>query len=149
MDHLGVEVESTDQVDAASQRLTGEGMETLVENGTTCCYALQDNVWVHGPEAARSRPALAKQPDVPTDRAQRPGVRALTLGCEAALAVRAAVRADPCGRPQLPARRAGRRAGPGVEQRVGVFLPAPVFVHVDPPSRVTRTFAVLDHPSRR
>jgi hypothetical protein len=31
MDHLGGEVESTDQVDAASQRLTGEGMETLVE----------------------------------------------------------------------------------------------------------------------
>jgi hypothetical protein len=49
MDHLGVEVESTDEVDAASKRLTGEGMETLVENGTTCCYALQDKVWVHGP----------------------------------------------------------------------------------------------------
>jgi catechol 2,3-dioxygenase-like lactoylglutathione lyase family enzyme len=49
MDHLGVEVESTEDVDAASKRLTGEGMETLVENGTTCCYALQDKVWVHGP----------------------------------------------------------------------------------------------------
>ena len=22
---------------------------TLVENGTTCCYAQQDKVWVHGP----------------------------------------------------------------------------------------------------
>jgi catechol 2,3-dioxygenase-like lactoylglutathione lyase family enzyme len=49
MDHLGVEVESTEDVDAASKRLTGEGMETLAENGTTCCYALQDKVWVHGP----------------------------------------------------------------------------------------------------
>jgi catechol 2,3-dioxygenase-like lactoylglutathione lyase family enzyme len=49
MDHLGVEVESAEQVDEASKRLTGEGMETLVENGTTCCYALQDKVWVHGP----------------------------------------------------------------------------------------------------
>ncbi|QYN19651.1 ArsI/CadI family heavy metal resistance metalloenzyme [Amycolatopsis sp. DSM 110486] len=49
MDHLGVEVESTEEVDAASKRLTGEGMDTLVENGTTCCYALQDKVWVHGP----------------------------------------------------------------------------------------------------
>jgi catechol 2,3-dioxygenase-like lactoylglutathione lyase family enzyme len=49
MDHLGVEVESTEEVNAASKRLTGEGMETLVENGTTCCYALQDKVWVHGP----------------------------------------------------------------------------------------------------
>ena len=49
LDHLGVEVESTGEVDATSERLTGEGMETLVENGTTCCYALQDKVWVHGP----------------------------------------------------------------------------------------------------
>ncbi len=24
-------------------------MGTLVENGTTCCYAQQDKVWVHGP----------------------------------------------------------------------------------------------------
>ncbi|AOS64242.1 ArsI/CadI family heavy metal resistance metalloenzyme [Actinoalloteichus hymeniacidonis] len=49
MDHLGIEVGSTDQVDAASRRLTGEGMETLVEKDTTCCYAEQDKVWVHGP----------------------------------------------------------------------------------------------------
>ncbi|HEV7648706.1 MAG TPA: ArsI/CadI family heavy metal resistance metalloenzyme [Actinophytocola sp.] len=49
MDHLGVEVESTDEVDQASRRLTGEGMETLPENDTTCCYAVQDKVWVHGP----------------------------------------------------------------------------------------------------
>jgi catechol 2,3-dioxygenase-like lactoylglutathione lyase family enzyme len=49
MDHLGVEVESTDQVDAATKRLTGEGLETLTEDDTTCCYAVQDKVWVHGP----------------------------------------------------------------------------------------------------
>ena len=51
MDHLGVEVESTDQVNAATQRLTGEGLETLTEDDTTCCYAVQDKVWVHGPGA--------------------------------------------------------------------------------------------------
>jgi catechol 2,3-dioxygenase-like lactoylglutathione lyase family enzyme len=49
MDHLGVEVESTDQVDEATRRLTGEGLETLSENDSTCCYAVQDKVWVHGP----------------------------------------------------------------------------------------------------
>ncbi|WIX98902.1 ArsI/CadI family heavy metal resistance metalloenzyme [Amycolatopsis mongoliensis] len=49
MDHLGVEVESTSQVSAASKRLTGEGLETLTEDDTTCCYAVQDKVWVHGP----------------------------------------------------------------------------------------------------
>ncbi|MCG3757432.1 MULTISPECIES: ArsI/CadI family heavy metal resistance metalloenzyme [Amycolatopsis] len=49
LDHLGVEVESTDDVNEASKRLTGEGLETLTEDNTTCCYAVQDKVWVHGP----------------------------------------------------------------------------------------------------
>ncbi len=49
MDHLGVEVESTEQVSEAVKRLTGEGLETLTEDDTTCCYAVQDKVWVHGP----------------------------------------------------------------------------------------------------
>ncbi|EHR63158.1 ArsI/CadI family heavy metal resistance metalloenzyme [Saccharomonospora cyanea] len=49
MDHLGVEVDSTDEVDATGRRLTGEGLDTLTEDDTTCCYALQDKVWVHGP----------------------------------------------------------------------------------------------------
>ena len=29
--------------------LSGLGLTTLEENDTTCCYALQDKVWVHGP----------------------------------------------------------------------------------------------------
>ena len=49
MDHLGVEVETTDEVNAATSRLAQLGLFTQVENDTTCCYALQDKVWVHGP----------------------------------------------------------------------------------------------------
>src|SRR5690606_8904459 len=49
MDHLGVEVEETAQVDAATQRLKNAGLATFEENDTSCCYALQDKVWVHGP----------------------------------------------------------------------------------------------------
>jgi catechol 2,3-dioxygenase-like lactoylglutathione lyase family enzyme len=49
MDHLGVEVFSTDDVDAATRRLTDAGLITLTEDDTTCCYALQDKVWVRGP----------------------------------------------------------------------------------------------------
>ncbi|MBT2388087.1 VOC family protein [Streptomyces sp. ISL-1] len=49
MDHLGVEVESTDAVHAATARLREAGLATAEENDTTCCYALQDKVWVHGP----------------------------------------------------------------------------------------------------
>ena len=49
LDHLGVEVESTDQVAAAADRLKGAGLATFEESGTSCCYALQDKVWVAGP----------------------------------------------------------------------------------------------------
>jgi catechol 2,3-dioxygenase-like lactoylglutathione lyase family enzyme len=49
MDHLGVEVFSTDEVTAATNRLTESGLVTLTEDNTECCYALQDKVWVHGP----------------------------------------------------------------------------------------------------
>jgi catechol 2,3-dioxygenase-like lactoylglutathione lyase family enzyme len=49
LDHLGVEVATTDEVSAATARLSGLGLATLAENDTTCCYALQDKVWVHGP----------------------------------------------------------------------------------------------------
>lgn len=51
MDHLGVEVESTDEVDAATDRFKTSGLATFEENDTNCCYALQDKVWVHGPGA--------------------------------------------------------------------------------------------------
>ncbi|QUH04248.1 VOC family protein [Saccharopolyspora erythraea] len=49
IDHLGVEVESTEQVDNATERLRALGLFTEVEEDTTCCYARQDKVWVHGP----------------------------------------------------------------------------------------------------
>ncbi|MGH4014652.1 MAG: ArsI/CadI family heavy metal resistance metalloenzyme [Pseudonocardiaceae bacterium] len=49
MDHLGVEVDTTDEVSAATRRLAEQGLDTAVEDNTTCCYALQDKVWVHGP----------------------------------------------------------------------------------------------------
>ncbi|MFJ5728936.1 ArsI/CadI family heavy metal resistance metalloenzyme [Streptomyces paradoxus] len=49
LDHLGVEVGTTDAVHAATARLGAEGLATAVENDTTCCYAVQDKVWVHGP----------------------------------------------------------------------------------------------------
>jgi catechol 2,3-dioxygenase-like lactoylglutathione lyase family enzyme len=49
MDHLGVEVASTDVVTAATNRLADAGLATRTEDDTTCCYAVQDKVWVTGP----------------------------------------------------------------------------------------------------
>ena len=49
INHLGVEVESSDTVHAEIARLSGEGLFTDEEIGTTCCFATQDKVWVTGP----------------------------------------------------------------------------------------------------
>jgi catechol 2,3-dioxygenase-like lactoylglutathione lyase family enzyme len=49
MDHLGVEVETTDEVTAATSRLAAAGLATATEEDTACCYAVQDKVWVTGP----------------------------------------------------------------------------------------------------
>ena len=50
LNHLGVEVESTDEVRAATSRLSGEGLDTATEDEVSCCYAVQDKVWVDGPD---------------------------------------------------------------------------------------------------
>ena len=49
MDHLGVEVASTEAVAASTSRLDDTGLATRIEDNTTCCYAVQDKVWVTGP----------------------------------------------------------------------------------------------------
>jgi catechol 2,3-dioxygenase-like lactoylglutathione lyase family enzyme len=51
MDHLGVEVDTVEQVTDATERLATQGLTTTVENDTACCYAVQDKVWVSGPGA--------------------------------------------------------------------------------------------------
>jgi len=52
LNHLGVEVETPDDVAAASSRLSEEGLATRLEDNTTCCYAVQDKVWVNDPDGA-------------------------------------------------------------------------------------------------
>jgi catechol 2,3-dioxygenase-like lactoylglutathione lyase family enzyme len=52
LNHLGVEVTSTGQVAAATARLAGEGLATATEDEVTCCYAVQDKVWVEDPDGA-------------------------------------------------------------------------------------------------
>ena len=52
LNHLGVEVFSTDEVAATQARLAGEGLATASEDEVTCCYAVQDKVWVDDPDGA-------------------------------------------------------------------------------------------------
>ena len=50
LNHLGVEVESTAEVGAATTRLAHEGLVTATEDEVACCYAVQDKVWVNDPD---------------------------------------------------------------------------------------------------
>jgi hypothetical protein len=53
VNHLGVEVDSSDRVHTEIARLAGAGLFTEEEMGTTCCFATQDKVWVTGPGGER------------------------------------------------------------------------------------------------
>jgi catechol 2,3-dioxygenase-like lactoylglutathione lyase family enzyme len=52
LNHLGVEVMHPGEVAEASARLSGQGLATEDEQQTTCCYAVQDKVWVEDPDGA-------------------------------------------------------------------------------------------------
>ena len=51
LNHLGVEVEDSDAVWSAQQRLAEEGVDATDGSGT-CCFAKQDKVWVDAPDGA-------------------------------------------------------------------------------------------------
>ena len=48
INHLGVEVADTAEVDAEQTRLAAAGFASVDERDTTCCYAKQDKFWVEG-----------------------------------------------------------------------------------------------------
>ena len=52
LNHIGVEVSSTNEVVAAAESAQSKGLSTTLQEATSCCYALQDKVWVHGPDIA-------------------------------------------------------------------------------------------------
>jgi catechol 2,3-dioxygenase-like lactoylglutathione lyase family enzyme len=50
LNHLGVEVDSTDEVATATERLAAAGLANATEDQVSCCYAVQDKVWTDGPD---------------------------------------------------------------------------------------------------
>ena len=55
LNHLGVEVETAEEVAEAHRRLADVGLVTVTEDEVACCYALQDKVWVDAPDGTRGR----------------------------------------------------------------------------------------------
>ena len=50
LNHVGVEVETTDEVAAVIARTAEQGMDQEIQEQTSCCYAVQDKTWVKGPD---------------------------------------------------------------------------------------------------
>ena len=74
LNHLGIEVESPEQVVEATEGLVRAGLSTVSEEATECCYALQDKVWVDDPNGApwEVYTVLADAPDA-RPNSTRPG----------------------------------------------------------------------------
>jgi predicted lactoylglutathione lyase len=53
LSHLGLQVESTDEVLEMGKRWQKNGLLTLDEMKTDCCYSLQDKTWVKDPDGNR------------------------------------------------------------------------------------------------
>ena len=65
LNHLGVEVEDTGLVQEATLRFQALGLPIEVQEQTSCCFAVQDKVWVQGPETAwEFYTVLADAPDM-------------------------------------------------------------------------------------
>ncbi|MGA8045622.1 MAG: ArsI/CadI family heavy metal resistance metalloenzyme [Dermatophilaceae bacterium] len=67
LNHLGVEVETEAEVGEARDRFAAAGLAAFDENDTTCCYALQDKVWVHDPHGAPWEVYTIKDDDIVVD----------------------------------------------------------------------------------
>jgi lactoylglutathione lyase len=52
LNHIGVEVDSVDDVAAAVARATADGLDQQIQQNVSCCYAVQDKTWVQGPDNA-------------------------------------------------------------------------------------------------
>ena len=53
IDHLGIQVESGEALQALGARLEAAGRSVLPEAATVCCYAQSDKLWTDDPQGTR------------------------------------------------------------------------------------------------
>jgi catechol 2,3-dioxygenase-like lactoylglutathione lyase family enzyme len=53
INHLGVETETAEEVEAAEARLRAEGLKTTGVDDTICCYAAKTETWIEGPDGTK------------------------------------------------------------------------------------------------
>tara|TARA_R110002072_G_scaffold303142_1_gene495769 strand:- start:14087 stop:14581 length:495 start_codon:yes stop_codon:yes gene_type:complete len=62
--HFGVQVKSVAAVQTAIERFKAAGIETITEEATTCCYAVQDKVWAIDPDGHKWEVFVVLEADV-------------------------------------------------------------------------------------
>jgi catechol 2,3-dioxygenase-like lactoylglutathione lyase family enzyme len=78
LNHLGVEVDDVDAVDAVQARLAADGLGSVDERDTTCCYAKQDKFWVQGTPDGEAWEVYAVLADSPTANGEDAGQECCT-----------------------------------------------------------------------
>jgi catechol 2,3-dioxygenase-like lactoylglutathione lyase family enzyme len=83
LNHLGVEVETPDEVRRSNDHLVAEGLAPEMEESTTCCYAVQDKAWVSDPDGVpwEVYTVLADAPDGPAPGRSADGGDGLGCAC--------------------------------------------------------------------
>jgi catechol 2,3-dioxygenase-like lactoylglutathione lyase family enzyme len=66
LSHFGIQVKSTSEVTAAKSRFIESGLATFEEDQVSCCYAVQDKVWVTDPDGNSWEVFVVTEADAPT-----------------------------------------------------------------------------------
>ena len=83
LSHMGLRLDSTEEVLAVKQRLNAAGIPTLDEMNTTCCYAVQDKIWLTDPTGYRWEVYVFKgDTETAMDRPQGAVAGALQAMCD-------------------------------------------------------------------
>lgn len=61
--HFGIQVKSVAEVHAAIERFKAANIDTITEEGTVCCYAVQDKVWAIDPDGHKWEVFVVLQAD--------------------------------------------------------------------------------------
>jgi catechol 2,3-dioxygenase-like lactoylglutathione lyase family enzyme len=79
--HFGIQVKSTAEVLAAKDRFIQSGLATFSEDEVTCCYAVQDKVWVTDPDGNNWEVFVVLDADAPVHSVKNQAEGAVNCAC--------------------------------------------------------------------
>ena len=82
--HFGIQVKSSEAVKQIADRLQQAGLETRTEENVTCCYAVQDKVWVKDPDGNAWEVFVVTEADIPEHSRPATGVSEVDVKADAA-----------------------------------------------------------------